>query len=193
MNDLHIMLDLETLGTGRDAAVISIGAVRFNPVSGEILDRFYTNVTVASNKTLGRDIDPNTIEWWLRQDKPAQDALLAEPRVHLSQAAGQLLTWMLSLASDIKEFRKHARLWSNGPTFDEVIIRDVFAQLDLSFPVSYRGSRCMRTMIELGRAAGLQKPEVAGVRHNALDDAIHQAEGVARVMRELQIAEVPSS
>lgn len=193
LDALHYMLDLETLATSRDAAIIAIGAVQFNPVAGKIVDTFYRNVTAKSNHEAGRKIDPNTVEWWLQQSKEAQDALFAEPRVPLEHALHDFQNWIQIDGTKNKVMYRKGRLWSNGPTFDEVIIRDAFTDLGFdTFPISFRGSRCCRTIIEIAKALGLKKPEREGTRHNALDDARFQAEGVMQMFAETGIGEVTS-
>lgn len=190
-NDLHFMLDLETMATTRDAAIVAIGATRFNPVKREILDEFYINVTLKSNAALGRKIDPDTIEWWLKQSKEAQEALFVEPREDLILAMIQFCKWVTDNGDNQIEVRKYGKLWSNGPTFDEVIIRDAFEKNRSTyypFPFSFRGSRCVRTTIEIAKALGLKKPKREGTHHNALDDARYQTEGVMRLFAELGTA-----
>ena len=36
----HIMIDIETLSTAKNAVVLSIGAVHFDPKTGVIVDEF---------------------------------------------------------------------------------------------------------------------------------------------------------
>lgn len=46
----HIMIDLETLDTSPSAAIISIGAVKFDPATQTPLgDKFYLPVSIQSN------------------------------------------------------------------------------------------------------------------------------------------------
>ncbi|WP_284144625.1 3'-5' exonuclease [Serratia marcescens] len=44
----HLMLDLETLGKKPSAPILTIGAVLFNPHSGELGEQFYTAVDLQS-------------------------------------------------------------------------------------------------------------------------------------------------
>ncbi|MBK0004878.1 3'-5' exonuclease, partial [Erwinia sp. S38] len=44
----HLMIDLETMGNKPNAAIVSIGAVFFEPDSGEIGNTFYSNVQLES-------------------------------------------------------------------------------------------------------------------------------------------------
>lgn len=167
---MNYMVDIETLATSHDAAILSIGACEFDPYMGKGVSKlFYRNITQLSNKAFGRKTDPETIEWWLQQSPEAQAKLFTEPRVPL----------IIALA-DFRDFigKGKPKLWSNGPTFDEDILRNAFKNCDVEFPVHYSGSRCVRTTNALLKHRGIDKPERSGTHHNALDDAIFQAECV---------------
>jgi hypothetical protein len=59
----HVMLDLETWGTGNDAVVVSIGACKFD--KNDILDAFHVGVDPKSCMELGLKVDAGTILWWM--------------------------------------------------------------------------------------------------------------------------------
>ena len=67
---MHLMIDLETLATTPEAAVLTIGACKFDPRGNTIADTFYERIDVDSQD---RDINPSTIEWWSKQDKAIQE------------------------------------------------------------------------------------------------------------------------
>lgn len=169
------MVDIETLATTHDAAILSIGACSFNLTGGGIIDSFECRITLRSNQEAGRGICPETIEWWLSQSKEAQEALLLEPRMPLRQGLQEFMQFV--------GMGKHT-LWSNGPTFDEDILRHAFEQQGLKFPVHFSGSRCVRTTNALLKSHGIAKPERVGTHHNALSDAIYQAECVMLAFRQ---------
>jgi len=59
----HIMLDIETLGTGSYSLVLSIGAVEFS-LSGETFRQFSINLPILEqiiNPTV--EVDMETIKW----------------------------------------------------------------------------------------------------------------------------------
>ena len=62
----HVVLDLETLSTRSNAAIVSIGAVAIENL--EVVDEFYVNVDPSTCKEAGLHIDPLTVEWWAEQD-----------------------------------------------------------------------------------------------------------------------------
>ncbi len=171
----HLMIDLETFGNGNDAAIISVGACTFDTHGTLILDTFYRVVDLEISTHPG-DIDSSTVMWWLKQEDGARKALTdsgsTEP---LGTVLKQLSAWITS--------SKAETLWSNGPTFDEVIIRSAFRRYGLDFPLSFRASRCMRTIRSLPGAPRLYMKK--GTAHNALDDAVHQAKHVQLIYKEL--------
>jgi len=69
----HLMVDLETLATTPNAAILTIGAVTFNPNGYEIYNEFYARIDTESIETLDTYIDEGTVRWWADQDKAAQD------------------------------------------------------------------------------------------------------------------------
>ena len=183
-----IMLDLETLGTGNDAAIASIGAVAFDAdeareflyatpayIEQHAGKGFYRNIDLSSSvESLRGDIDPATVEWWMQQGDDARRSLYLGKRVPLGQALIEFGQWVEEVSMDTRT------LWSNGPTFDEVIIRSAARRYDFLLPFHFSRSRCCRTMMDLAKQMGF-RPAGPGkdiVKHNALHDAVNQARGV---------------
>ena len=69
MND--VMIDIETLGKGHNAAVIAIGAVFFNPLTGETGEQFYQKID-PNDAALYGQTDGSTMAWWSKQDPAAK-------------------------------------------------------------------------------------------------------------------------
>lgn len=175
----HVMLDLETLGTSNDAAIISIGACRFKPLArkdDKVVHSAVFHFRINLEGNIGA-IDPETVRWWLEQSQEAQDALLRpEHSISLRGALGAFDNWIAQAPV--------LCLWSNGPTFDEVILRSAFKREGLVFPLSYRASRDCRTIFDLGKILNVQDPENT-LKHGALADAIFQAKKVSRIYRKI--------
>lgn len=184
----HAMLDLETYGTGRDAAIKAIGLVRFDPVAGKVAQLgdisgvLYQRINLAQSPQAGV-IDASTVEWWLTQSDAAREELLKEPNLPLHTALVQIVRWL-----ELPEYGKVEKLWSNGPTFDEIILRDAYIRHDIKWPFHYRASRCCRTIFDMAKTAGFQPPEKTHLQHNALADSFFQAEGVCLMYNHLGIA-----
>ena len=175
------MLDLETMGTSSDAPIMAIGVQAFDPTTNELGDTFYQGVTLKSNGKAGRIPDPNTIEWWLKQSKEAQDGLFAGDRSTLQEALNRLRNWMNRVSNEQRLSMRYAKLWSKGPTFDEVILNSALLGLNMDPLTRYYNSRCVRTIEAQARDFGIELPEMEGTTHNARADAIHQAKVVNAV------------
>lgn len=162
MNELNVTVDLETFGTGNDAVILSIGAVKHTAT--EIVDRFHVGVDPASCQQLGLKMDAATVLWWMNDDLgAAREALLGLERVDLPSALVGFSQWFGSDPLPI---------WGNGSTFDNVILRSAYAACHLEYPTRFWNDLCYRTMKTM--FPGLQ-PEREGIHHDALDDATYQA------------------
>ncbi|HGE9242827.1 TPA: 3'-5' exoribonuclease, partial [Escherichia coli] len=64
----HLMIDLETMGKNPDAPIISIGAIFFDPQTGDMGPEFSKTIDL---ETAGGVIDRDTIKWWLKQSREA--------------------------------------------------------------------------------------------------------------------------
>ena len=174
---LHLMIDLETFGTDAGCVIRSIGAVPFDPETGEVQVHkgFYTNVDRAASEALGLTVDPGTEKWWSEQSPEAQAALLTDPMTP-ANALG-------ALAAYYDACTPGAPVWGHGAGFDEPILRFVYRRLGMPVPWGHRAPRDTRTIFDLCRV----EMGSYGVKHNALDDAIRQATAVgvayARIVR----------
>lgn len=183
MNTTDIMLDIETLGTGPNAAILSIGALAFcasRPLVNypENLGwTFHMGVDLsATPETLRGLITPSTVEWWLQQSDAARQSVINgfPYRSPLGLVLEELNQWIRSFPNF-----EAIRLWSYGPTFDETIVRCAFERYGITFPLGYRQSRCCRTLQDTaGELTGWTLPPREGLAHNALDDCKQQAANV---------------
>lgn len=166
---IHVMLDLETMGRGPDAAIVAIGAVVFGiPPDGRgyIGPTFYRVVDLDSAVFHGGVMDASTVLWWLDQSEEARAALRDDGAEHIDVALRALLAWTLSLGAS-------PCVWGNGAAFDNVILRRAYERLDIPTPWVHWDDRCFRTVRAENRH--VPAPPREGVHHNALDDAMHQA------------------
>ncbi|HAO2825496.1 TPA: exonuclease, partial [Escherichia coli] len=74
----HLMIDLETMGTNTNAPIVVIGAVFFDPQTGEIGPVFYIVISLTDAMNTGAVPDGGTIEWWLKQSSEARAAILTD-------------------------------------------------------------------------------------------------------------------
>jgi hypothetical protein len=171
-----LMIDLETMATGPSATVLTLGAVTFNPWGNGYSDKLYSRVDIDDQDALGREVDPNTLDWWSKQDTAImEEAFSPDDRIPLKEA--------------VDRFHKFAwgcdTFWSHGATFDLVIMENLYRQLGKPLPWNFWQLRCTRTLFDLGWDPDMPKAN----KHNALEDAIRQAAGVQNIYRKLNIKE----
>lgn len=170
----HVMIDLETMSTEHNAAIISIGAVKFDPTDFAILESFHVGVTLPSSQAYGLHISSDTVLWWLGPDLvEARENYYALEKVDLATALEGFSLWFGNESLPV---------WGNGATFDNVILRNAFKAIGMECPWSFRHDRCYRTFRALSSHTESVKPEVA---HNALHDAIAQVKTMAKVEHDL--------
>lgn len=167
----HCMLDLETLGNGNEAVILSIGAVCFDETG--LGAEFYTNVNPQSCVEAGLKMDVSTVVWWMKQDDQARSAF-NKPGVSITQALMEFSEFFRTNGCE--------KLWGNGATFDNVILRSAYRLADRPTPWEYYNDMCYRTLKNLRRDI---KMERWGTHHNALDDAKSQAAHAINILKEL--------
>lgn len=160
----NVMIDLETLGRRAGCAILSIGAVAFDPVSGKLGPELY--VVVDRPSQVGLHTDPETLKWWEGQSEQARAVLTDKAAVPLGDALIQLNQYLSQFS-----FTK-VKVWGNGGDFDNAILACCYAAAGLEVPWSFWNNRCYRTLKNL---IGGPKVKREGTYHNALDDAKTQA------------------
>lgn len=170
----HVMIDLETLSTGSHAAILSIGATKFDRDDG-IFDTFHVGVTPESNHQFGRVIDAATVMWWLDPARAeAREAYLALDKVGLFEALAGFATWF----GDVSGIEG---VWGNGASFDNVLLRNAYEATQQECPWAFRRDRCFRTM--KAEHPHILAPKREGVHHSALDDAVYQSAWLLTIWR----------
>lgn len=167
----NAMVDLETWGQTPGCAIVSIGAVMFDKTVH--LDKtFYVVVNRQSCLDAGLFEEVGTIDWWMRQSEEARSVL--------AKTASK--TDSLSLKDALSAFndwlRQHGNpgsvcVWGNGSDFDNALLACAYRAVGMRAAWMFWNSRCFRTT---KNRSTVQAPKRQGVHHNALDDAIHQAQ-----------------
>jgi len=170
---IDVMVDLETMGTGPAAAIITIGAVEFDPAAGTLGETFYVVVNLESSVQGGGVIDPSTVMWWLGQSEDARTAVRAEG-THINVALMRFAAWLGQRAP-----RDELLLWGNGAGFDNVVLETAYRNSQLLCPWNFWSNRCYRTIKAMHPSV---KAVRAGTHHNALDDAVTQAQHLIAIM-----------
>lgn len=177
----EVMLDLETLGSTPNSMIATIGAVKFDKVHG-LGEEFYAVIDVvdAQKKGYNFDIQASTFLWWLQQSKEAQDALCSKDMIPIEEA----LRRFNSFCERDKSEEVGLTMWGNGADFDCVLLSNAYDKCGIKKPWSFRNNRCFRTVKGLLPTVKIAKNESA---HNALGDAIHQANHLIQILQRSRI------
>ncbi|WP_248891138.1 exonuclease [Citrobacter freundii] len=181
----HLMVDMETMGNSPDAPIVSIGAVFFDPSTGNTGAEFYRVVNLESSMSFGMKPDASTIQWWLKQSSEARSAILVDEAMGLRESLELLADF---IAENAANGSHTVQLWGNGCSFDNVILRRAYALTETPFAVPFRNDRDVRTMVELGKSVGINPrfdTPFEGDMHNALSDARHQVKYVSAIWQRL--------
>jgi DNA polymerase III epsilon subunit-like protein len=173
MLDQSIMIDIETLGTSPGCVVLSIGACEFSEKG--IGEQFYTSISPESCTQWGLTIEPRTVLWWMDQSQDARDFITKGKHVALEQALVDLRTafkW------------KGKKVWCNGAAFDFPILTAAHNAVGSNVPWEYWACHDYRTIKNIvGRDIFETCAVKATVAHNALADAVAQAETLIRMAK----------
>lgn len=177
INETHFVVDLETFDNRSTAAIASIGFVCVK--QAEIVGRFYTRVYVNSHTAQGATLNADTVKWWMRQEAEARREVDgSQDSVDISIALAAVRQFMEAHAPE----RDDRRVWGNGSSFDNVILRNAYDAVQLTPPWDFWNDRDLRTIVSLYPSA---KAGVAfqGIKHYAHDDAGHEAQILCRALR----------
>jgi hypothetical protein len=171
-----VMLDIETLGTKPDCVIVTFGAVKFNPYSlDEPHSGIYMRLDADEQIAHGRSVEDDTLSWWMTQPEPVRE-----------EAIGEGDRW--DIESFIKALNKFLvgsdAIWAQGPSFDMVILENLYRQYGYPQPWLYYQIRDSRTLFKVHG-----DPRVSGREghHNALADCVYQAQGVQQIYNRLNI------
>lgn len=158
-----VMLDLETLATTPNAVIISVGAVYFS--KEKLGGTFYAVLDPEDQQANGRVISPDTMAWWAKQSPEARKVFDEEP------------TPTAKALADFADFlgNRNVKVWGNGADFDCVLLGSLYEAFGMRKPWSFTNNRCFRTLKNISQPR-TNLPPRRSTHHNALDDAIYQAE-----------------
>jgi hypothetical protein len=168
------MIDIEGLGTGPDAAILTIAAQSFDPFGTGHYDRhYYARITLESQEN--RRIQDDTLAWWATQPEAQAEAFAEEDRVPLDQALDELykLAW------------QHDYIWAQGPTYDINILEHAYKSYNKTQPWQFYRIRDSRTVLSLwpGRP-------VPPTSHHALEDTRKQINILQQTLKHLDVKEL---
>jgi len=178
-----IMIDIETMGNTPTSAIVQIGAVAFERMTGEIKGRFLVNVDLNDEMKKGFTTDASTIEWWMGQ-KHKTWLVPIDKRHGTVKALTDLARWMRD------NLTSGGYVWSHS-TFDAPILSYHYNKMGMAMPVRYGRWLDLRTIGVM--ATGLysvpksERPEGA---HDALVDAEYQAGWFSKCYRLIKCVDI---
>lgn len=182
--ETDVMVDLETLGVGPDAAIVQIGACTRDESSVFLasVDQSYYD-KMHADRDFRYTYTDSTLEWWDQQSQEAKDSL----ELFKFHAMAPALTAFTDWFNRVTRQEEYPKVWANSPSFDLVILRHAYSVetasglKDTEVPWKFWQERCFRTMkAEFGSFLDRKFPEDL-VPHRADHDAIHQVRMLNRI------------
>ena len=177
----HFMIDLETMSTEPNAAIVSAACVEFDPYDTKLVTRLlYRAIDLDSCLNAGGVMDASTVKWWLQQSQDARmavvfgDVMIEDFMVELNEFIGHQ-------AFDDGPLR----VWAKPPSFDCVILRGYYSRLGHDDPNwGFRDERDVGTLLDI---TGIKASDFdRGTRHNALHDCHAQIAAVQAAYQKLR-------
>lgn len=171
----HLMIDIETLATGYNPCIATIGLCWFDPQMNAVADpqTLRCNVT-PDNGTL----EHRTVLWWLGQSRDAVDStFFSGERIPLREALDEVL----------RQTEQADKVWAKGTDFDLRIINEVCEHHGLGRAVAFWKFRDCRNLYDmLGKYLPARRDRM--VAHDAGWDAYYQALVVCEAYRRFNAA-----
>ncbi len=185
------MMDLETLGLCKNAAIIRIAAVVFNLDTGETREEIDLRINSKSCVKAGLQIDGDTVAWWLRENETALNETFIPSLttgLELRNALEQFTEWIERLRKDYDT--KNIQIWGNGACSDNTWMMSAYDAVHMPIPWNYTNDRDLRTLVYIGTklvdAQHKESMTFTGDRHNPLHDCHHQIKYAAAIMQTIQ-------
>ena len=178
LNTINIVLDIETLGTAEDAAIIQIGAVV------PLFDRGFITPGVSHEfdctaryenclRLVGQGVlsmDDSTMNWW--QNQPTRTEVFSGQVTYIDMLIA-FKEWVKRLGDD----EMKVCVWGNGSDFDNKILTHSLDAHGIHDAWSFRNNRCFRTLKALYPVPdSVAKMSHEGeIKHTGIGDARYEA------------------
>jgi exodeoxyribonuclease VIII len=172
------MIDLETVSVKDNAAIISIGAVEFDIEEQRLLEEYYQNVELSSCLRLGLNREQGSIDWWAKDENKAARNELTRDAIHIRDALIKFTNW----CGD----ENNVAPWSNGATFDLVIMKQAYIACSMRHPWKHFNESCYRTFKRM--YPKVTRPTQT-MKHHALEDAKYQARHLMTILNAITMKE----
>ncbi len=184
----HVSIDIESLDTGTNAVILSVGAAFFDFEEHDevtIKDTLHVGLSVEEQLKLGRTISDRTWRFWVDELTKMHKSPFPDKMMDPQQAMVVLGNWLTKIKRhETERLGKTVRImvWCRGPQFDFVNLNSLCHQVKLpDLPVQYSSVRDARTF-----CAGLtheQRDDLTAslglCPHSAVDDAMAQVHHIA--------------
>ena len=172
----HIMIDNETFGTRKNAVVVSVGAVAFD-LDGtiDINGGLHYALNVDEQLAAGRSMNASTLKWWLEQSESARGA-------QMDQAVS--VSYFLDRFDYFVRDRTggSGKIWCKGANFDIALLDSLYEHAGRKRPYAYNALGDTRSFEKFYTLAD-NPPD--GVYHDALSDAVWQAQQLQNLCRRM--------
>lgn len=209
MTNIHCMVDIETMGIGVVAPVLTIGAVLFDPTKQDSADALMKrsvliHVDIEDSIKYSGGVEGGTLAWWLSQEDAAIKGLIGDDTMSLVSALRRFRQFCKDrqpildnvFFQGFSQLPQACAIWAKSPDFDCKNLEDKYQrvhELDVEkqFPLPFYQFRCVRTIQDLAWPGGpddIPKFDV-GVKHDARADAVVQAMVVQAGYKQLGLAD----
>lgn len=181
VNQIHISLDIETLGIGPGHKILSIGMTEmFTPINPR---QFYVEIDRKQQDHYFLREDSDTIAWWAKQPIP-----MPAGTCHIVDALHETSEWIKQIVKDkidlLGDTRLKPYIWAKSPSFDCAMLRDIYRRIHQPVPWDFRHEMDVRTACLI---AGINERDIESksTPHNALVDSEFQSRVVYECYRSL--------
>jgi hypothetical protein len=173
------MLDLETMGIQKNAAILSIAAVPFDQNKDPDLQNiFYEKIDPECySKYQGKfSLDISTIKWWMQQIKEVREEAWMGTE-SIQEVLWKFKQWNKTMYPNPKD----VRVWSHGKDFDVVLMEHAFNTVGIDVPWKFWNTMDTRTAYFLAERE--IRPEFEGIeypKHHPVGDCLAQIDALKR-------------
>lgn len=181
VNNMEVMIDIETLSVSKEASIATIAAVKFQRNGSTIEhDSLYLKIDRTSCDQIGLEVSSETVIWWEKQEEIAKEEIFGiEGRIAIREA-------LLTLSKFID---KNSIVWANSPNFDIVILENAYKKCGLLHPWKFWNLRDCRTVYDLGGLSLKEhnKRSNRSTSHNSLQDCMDQISCLQHALKKLTL------
>jgi hypothetical protein len=171
----HATIDLETIDVRPQATVLSLGAVKFNPLtSEEPHSELYLKISIDDQDRYNRTVSESTLEWWGKQDpKIMEEAFDQTDAVTVEDALAEISKFSVGVDT----------FWGQGYGFDYTMLEDMYRSIGRPIPWNFWQILDSRTLFRVCKQD--PRKQIQNDLHNALADAYYQSKAIQIAYSEL--------